>query len=331
MYGKSKYYNNTLAGVAAVLAVFVYMVNTEVIDIPLLRNNQHLSTLWMRATPLCEYLYRVQESVPLFAQFVAVVLIVWGAVVTLQATVKHNLYGETLYHPVIIYMLLFAAFASLDNLLSAPLAALFMALSLRDLYDSYGKVNLSTKLFSGLFYLGMIPLIFSSAMPLLLLVLIALVVFEHRGREFVLALVAIFTPIVLQTYVMWLIGYDLSSQMDSLSAILSYDHGAIHGTAKAIALTLILISLGVYAAFKVDDLSITLMSRKRLKYTAIVAFWSVTMMFIPSFLTAQILALAPALAIVVVASFMTIPQRVVYWIGCAIIILTLSLRFVPFG
>ncbi len=279
--------------------------------------------------PLAYVTQNIELSYPTLSHIAAIALILAGAIVVMMTAIRENLYGTTTHLPAIIYIGLFAAFSTPDDLLAPPLAALLMAMSIGELYASYGALNLSHRLFNGLFLIGVLPLIYPAAMTLSLLIFVVLFLFERIGREAIVILVAYFMPLAMALYLGWLMGEGFGQQIELFKEALMDSLGGVRGSLNALILYAVMLFVGVYVVRNIDELSISLMSRKRTFYAVVAFLLSLGMMLFPCFTLQQLLIASAPIAIFSITAVALTPMRWASRLYALYLLLIVACRFIP--
>ncbi len=334
MLTRSILYNKLTSAVILLLMAALYALNVGLIgeNLPVVAEGLKVAGELnddVSRTLLGSALHSVEIAHPLLSQLLAAAMIVIGAVVVTMSTIKYNMHGVTTHLPSMIYIGLFAAFSRPEELLAPPLAALVMALSIKSLYDVYGYQELSHRLFNAIFLLGILPLIYPSMVLLFLAVMVAYTLFDRSGREVAVVVVAYFTPLALQLYVVWLLGEGIGAQLAQFWEVFVCFRGGVVPLIAQLSLLALLIPLGVYVVRNIDDLSITLMSRKRTLYAVVLYILSLSIVLVPSFSLPQMLIVAPSVSIFFVTAIALLHDRWAHYIYLLLFVLFVAVEFIP--
>lgn len=330
MLTKSTYISKSTSAAIIVAAVAIYAITSGVITLPESSYTpQPQYNIW-NPSLLESMLLHLQEQHPILSHIAALAMVTIGAWTTTIITMRHKLYYDPSHLPAVIYFTLFAALSSPQEILAPPLVALLMTLSIGNLFDAYGRHDMGHKFFSGIFYLGCIPLIYPSTISLAPLMIVAFVLFERSGRELLVGSAALVMPMLLMLYVMWLVGYPFFAELiDHIHSFLGF-RGGVAGRWNTIVLMVLTIPIALYVAYRIEEFSIALMSRKRTIYTLFLLLATLLVIFTPSFTPSQLLLAAPAISIFAITALAASSSHrapIVYLCG---IIIALISRFIPF-
>lgn len=328
MLTRSILYNKLTSAVILLLMAALYAFNVGLIgeNLPVVAG---VAEGVVSRTLLDSALHSVEIAQPLLAQILAATMIVAGAVVVTMSTIKYNMHGVTTHLPSMIYIGLFAAFSRPEELLAPPLVALVMALSIKSLYDVYGYQELSHRLFNAIFLLGILPLIYPSMALLLLAVVVAYILFDRNGREAVVVLVAYCAPFALQLYIVWLLGSDIVAQLAQFGEAFFCFRGGVVPLIAQLVMVALFIPMGIFVARNIDDISITLMSRKRTLYAVVLFILSLAIALVPSFTLPQLLIVAPSVSVFLVTAIALLPERWAHYIYLLLFVLFVAVKFIP--
>ncbi|MFI3259669.1 MAG: hypothetical protein R3Y16_06190 [Rikenellaceae bacterium] len=275
------------------------------------------------------------ESVrPVWSALIAYLLIILGATATMRLTILHNLYDKASYTPLVIYLAVFASLASPHEILAPAIVGLVMVVSLYELYAGYSRHENTHNIFSGCFWIGLIALIYPSAVILWPIIFVVIILFDRIGRELPVALAALVTPFLLLFYCGWLFSEtSFAEQFWSWRVAFAYPHRAFAylfsgGFTSAYLVRLILsilicAGLSILSVVNIERISIALMSRTRIVYAMLL---SIVVLFIaaaPSFTFASLLMATPALAITLSAALFEIEERWSMWTYLVFILISM--------
>lgn len=297
------------------LLSLAYLINVDLVEIPhidifginamLKSSSQGVGSYSAPLQPLVAWQY----NNPVWAHLISALLIVGGAIYTMRLTIKFNLFGSVIHIPSIIYLAMMVSLVTPSQIIIAPATSVLMLLSLRKIYDSYTSQLSSPKIFSGCFWIGVIPLIYPSTLPLALSFLPVMIVLERGGRELLLALWAIVTPTTIGLYVAWLFGYDIgvlwSDYCDSLSVVGYNFAGELWGLLTIFVCGI----LSVVAAMRIDTISLTITARQRIIYTMTLIFLALLSITLPSFAPPLFCIVAAPVAVLLTTLFLELNSR----------------------
>ncbi|MFI3305613.1 MAG: hypothetical protein R3Y68_03760 [Rikenellaceae bacterium] len=308
--------SNVVTVVIALLLAATYLANVGVLEIPQLPLAQLSWAQWLVAardhapTALERWMLEWQSSHPTWALLLSMSLLLGGAIYTMRLTIKHNLFGAIIHIPSILYAALMIAIITPAQMILAPFAGVIMIMSLRKIYDAYTSDLSSPKIFSGCFWIGVIPLIYPSSLPLVALFLPVMVVLERGGRELLLAVWAIVTPATILLYAAWLFGVDTGELLGTYWGSLMGGEYALRCDPVGLALILLSGIMAVVTVGKIDTISISIIARQRIIYTMTIVVCSLLAIALPSFRTATFAAAAAApVAILATTLFLELKTR----------------------
>ncbi len=308
--------------IVILLLSITYLINIGLIDSP---NLLHLvggdSLGWLIGrgevashSHLVQPVVEWQQSNPTWGILLSIALIVAGAVATMRLTIRYNLFGSVIHLSSLIYAAIIVALITPSQMIIAPASALMMVVAMVKLYDAYTSHTSSPKIFSGCFWIGMLPLIYPSTIPLLLSALSVMVILDRGGREFVLSLWAMVTPVSILLYVTWLISLymdDLAIWGDMVSRYwgdLVVGHN-FEGQLLPLLLIFVVGALSVVAATRIDTISITIVSRQRIIFTMTLVLLALLSIVIPQFAPVNFVVAAAAAAILMTTSLLEMKSK----------------------
>ncbi len=237
-----------------------------------------------------------------------VVLMLLLVVILTRMTITYNIFGIATYLPSILVLLSVAALTDPSSYLSSVVAALITLLAIRNMNEAFSLVATTSKIFSAAIWIGILPIIFPSAIVMLLALLATLILFERDLREYAVALIGVLIPAAVVVYTLWL-AYDISpiltisSYFDKLMMssnwIANYKFDA---QSFSFALALVLTLIGF---IKTSQLTVTSSSRARIFLAAIWCAIASLMAFVPSFEVGHFAIIAPAIAITSTSALIT--------------------------
>lgn len=150
-----------------------------------------------------ELLSRFQTAYPGWARFLAGFLLLFGGMCTGRMTVRYNLYAVSSCLAIPLYAVAAAGLATGGEYLAAFAVAALLALAVKNFGRAFCNGYGFDPLFRGSFYLGSLLLLYPPALPLALLLPLAIMLFRRTLRETVVALFGFLLPFLFFAYVDW--------------------------------------------------------------------------------------------------------------------------------
>lgn len=163
-------------------------------------------------------LTQFQGAFPVWSKLVAALLILFAGMCTGRMTVRYNLYTVSTCMAIPLYAIVACGLPSGSSYLSAFAASALLALTLKN----YGAAFCNGYGFDAIFrasaYLGLLVLVLPAALPLLLLLPLAVLLFRRTLREAIVATVGLVLPTALFCYINWGAGGDFTSPLTHLGS-----------------------------------------------------------------------------------------------------------------
>lgn len=147
---------------------------------------------------------------------VAAGIMVWivaacvGAVMLASAVVRYGVSPVRTYLPIVMYgVTVCTPYFPLTTASGALLQLLLVSASVR-MVDAFKRSYQFENVFKAAFYIGIMPMLYSQAICIVPVILVALVVYGRTLREAAVALVGVLTPFVLCSVVWWWLGEPLA-------------------------------------------------------------------------------------------------------------------------
>ncbi|MDR2912430.1 MAG: hypothetical protein LBV38_03915 [Alistipes sp.] len=170
---------------------------------------QAAATAQAAITPLAQAITDFSTTHPWLATACAVIIVGWTLLAIVQLTVKFSPAASRNYLPSQIFLAGAGGIVVASEGLAALTAAWIFALALRQAVFSFHKGFSFPELFHAGFWLGLLPLIYAPAAAIVLPVLIfAIGIFRRSGRELIVALVGLATPVAAATLIHHTMGAD---------------------------------------------------------------------------------------------------------------------------
>ncbi|MEG1864201.1 MAG: hypothetical protein RR199_02655 [Alistipes sp.] len=144
-----------------------------------------------------------QVAHPLVARLLAGFLMLLTGIYIGRMTARYNLYSVNTCLPIPLYAIIACCLSMNPNYLSGFVATTLLTFAIRNFARSFCNGYGFDGIYRGTFYLGLVVLVTPTALPLLLLLPLAIVLFRRTLREVAVALAGLlFAPCVL-CYVNW--------------------------------------------------------------------------------------------------------------------------------
>ncbi|MFI3304220.1 MAG: hypothetical protein SNF68_01650 [Rikenellaceae bacterium] len=302
----------------ATVAIFLllglaYLLKVDVINFNLIEFfgaeiKESIPTDSFAYPPLLEPLIEWQPSHPLLTLLISAALVVLGAVNTMSLTIKFNLFSAVTHIPSIIYTSVLVAIITPSQMILAPLTALLTIMSLNKIYDSYTSNLSAPQIYSGCFWIGVLPLIYPSMLPLLLSFFGVMVVLDRGGRELFLAGWAMATPFVLVLYAAWFCDISIWGLIAEYFVNLVRLPYSFAGEIVPILYILLSAGLSVYSVVMIDEISLAFHSRQRIIFTVTLAVIPICSILFPLFTPAHYAVVAAPAAITLTTAFLELDK-----------------------
>lgn len=164
-----------------------------------------------------ELLARFQSACPVWSRIIAALLILVTGIYAGRMTIRYNLYSVTTCLTVPLYGIIACGVAVGGDYLTAFTASALFMLSIKDFGRSLCNGYSFDTLFRASLYLGLLTLVSAAALPLLLLLPLALLLFRRTLREAVAALAGLLLPAFAYCYINWAVGGTFFAPLTALS------------------------------------------------------------------------------------------------------------------
>lgn len=259
--------------------------------------------LWMPG----ELLLRFQAAFPAWARALTCLLIIVTGTRAGYLPVHYNLYTSNTCLAIPFFGIAACGLTVGHTDLPTLVAALLLVLAIRNFCRSYSPNYAFDPIFRGALYLGMLVVVCPKALPLLLLLPLALIQFHRTVRELIIAAVGLLLPALALCYVNWGAGHPF------LAPITDIGHEMTRGELFSVFFGRPLLSqllsggvlfcfiLGIYA-FQAELYAISVKAKRILVFHIEVMLLTAVVAALPSAPTA-VFALAAAPAAVVAPWF----------------------------
>lgn len=275
---------------------------------------------------LAKDLITFQQYSPIIAMIITTLLITLGAMLNVMVTTRYDLFGTASQLPLFLYVCFVVGFASSQDMLSPAIAACVGIFSLRDFFRTYESTSRTSKLFTGCFWMGILPMLYPATITLWVAAFIFMIIFVRSLREIAVVICGLALPFSLYTYAKWLLGTELEPQIMEFanSIITSYSYSPelwnsriiYRASLASLAGALILVSL-----MQVEIMSIRFVARTRLRCALILTGLGALMTLLPSFNVESFTAIAAPLSIAVTPAMMRMRAAITIPIFIAIALL----------
>lgn len=155
-------------------------------------------------------LARFQAAYPVWARLAAGFMILFTGMCTGRIAIRYNLYGVSTCLPIPLYAVVACGIVSGGNYLTAFAASMLLALAAKNYCRSYCNGYGFDAIFRASLYLGLLPLVYAPATPLVLILPLAILLFRRTFREVVAAAAGLILPVLTACYVSWGAGEEFT-------------------------------------------------------------------------------------------------------------------------
>lgn len=149
-----------------------------------------------------------QAAHPSLARVLGAFLLFYAGILLGRATVRYALYAVHTYLTIPLFGILAATFTADGTFLVGCLACMLLILSMCNYYASFRNGAYAfDRIFRASLYLGVLPLLYTPALLLGLVVPVAFVVFKRSAREQLVAIAGYLLPLVAWSYLSWAAGH----------------------------------------------------------------------------------------------------------------------------
>lgn len=153
-----------------------------------------------------ELLAQFQASHPVWSRWIGGFLILFTGMSVGRLAVRYNLYSVGTCLAIPIYGAIVCALAAGGDFLTALTASALLALATKNFCRSFRNGYGFDAIFRASLYLGLLPLISPASAPLLLMLPLAVVLFQRTLREIAVAAAGLLLPAFTLCYVNWGVG-----------------------------------------------------------------------------------------------------------------------------
>ena len=148
-------------------------------------------------------LLQFQASHPVWARWIAGLLILFTGMCAGRMTIRYNLYSVGTCLAIPLYGAIVCGLAVGSDYLPAFTAAALLALSVKNFARSFCNGYGFDAIFRASLYIGLLPLVATAAAPLLVLLPLAVMLFRRTLREVTVAVAGLLLPVLTLCYVNW--------------------------------------------------------------------------------------------------------------------------------
>lgn len=150
-----------------------------------------------------ELLAQFQEAHPVWARWIAGLLMLFTGMSVGRLTVRYNLYSVGTCLAIPLYGAIACGLAVGSDYLTAFAASALLALATKNFCRSYCNGFGFDAIFRASLYIGLLPLVATAAAPLLVLLPLAVMLFRRTLREVTVAVAGLLLPVLTLCYVNW--------------------------------------------------------------------------------------------------------------------------------
>ena len=170
-------------------------------------------------------LLQFQTSHPVWARWIAGLLILFTGMCAGRMTIRYNLYSVGTCLAIPLYGAIVCGLAVGSDYLPAFTAAALLALSVKNFARSFCNGYGFDAIFRASLYLGLLPFISTAALPLLLILPPAVLLFRRTLREAVVALSGAILPLFFAGFIHWAAGGRFDGPVRQVAAAITSDSG----------------------------------------------------------------------------------------------------------
>lgn len=161
-------------------------------------------------------LARFQAAYPVWSKFAAGFMLLFTGMCAGRITIRYNLYTVGTCLPIPLYAIVACGIATGGNYLAGFAASMLLALATKNYCRAFCNGYGFDAIFRASLYLGLMPLIYAPALPLLLLLPLAVLLFRRTLREVAVATAGLLLPVFTACYVSWGTGAEFTAPLIKL-------------------------------------------------------------------------------------------------------------------
>ena len=160
-----------------------------------------------------ELLAQFQAAHPVWARWIAGLLMLFTGMSVGRLTVRYNLYSVGTCLAIPLYGAIACGLAVSGDCLTTFAASALLALATKNFCRSYCNGFGFDAIFRASLYIGLLPLVATAAAPLLILLPLAVMLFRRTLREVAVAVAGLLLPALTLCYVNWAAGGEFLAQV----------------------------------------------------------------------------------------------------------------------
>lgn len=160
-----------------------------------------------------ELLAQFQAAHPVWARWIAGLLMLFTGMSVGRLTVRYNLYSVGTCLAIPLYGAIACGLAVGGDCLTTFAASALLALATKNFCRSYCNGFGFDAIFRASLYIGLLPLVATAAAPLLILLPLAVMLFRRTLREVAVAVAGLLLPALTLCYVNWAAGGEFLAQV----------------------------------------------------------------------------------------------------------------------
>ncbi len=177
------------------------------------------------AAQLGSALLGFEATAPTWSRVFELVALLWAGLLTGRITVRYGLFAANSCIAIPVFGIA-AAWVLPATGLPGAVTLLLLALSTHNFCRSFRNGYAFDNIFRGGLYLGLIPLLYLPATPLLLLLPAAVILFKRTLRELAVALAGMVLPLLTACYLSWTSGGQFAEPLLGIAATFTVDNNA---------------------------------------------------------------------------------------------------------
>ena len=172
-----------------------------------------------------ELLAQFQAAHPVWARWIAGLLMLFTGMSIGRLTVRYNLYSVGTCLAIPLYGAIACGLAVGGDCLTTFAASALLALATKNFCRSYCNGFGFDAIFRASLYIGLLPLVATAAAPLLILLPLAVMLFRRTLREAVVALSGAILPLFFAGFIHWAAGGRFDGPVRQVAAAITSDSG----------------------------------------------------------------------------------------------------------
>ncbi len=227
----------------------------------------------------------------------------------MRLSIRFNLYAGALHTPSVIYPAIVVALIDREQMIIAPLTATIVLFALFKLYDAYNSYDSTPRIFSGLFAISTLTMIYPVTLPLLLILLVTMVILDRDMHDMLVGTLSILMPFGIALYICWLCEIPIDSVTEEYFEAITAPHYRLCEMLPQVIYITLTALISLYGLLQLDSISIALVSRTRITFAAVLAILGVGLFAIPALSTVEYITMAAPASIAISAALLAMKQR----------------------